>query len=137
MRWSELPLKPSSRMLRQFAGLWILFFGFLAWQAAGRGATTRAEILGVLATTVGPLGLLWPALMRPIFVVWLVLAFPIGWIVSRVLLLVLFFCVIYPMGVIFRLMGRDALQLRREPERSSYWMPKPEPKGLATYFRQF
>jgi hypothetical protein len=124
-------------MLRQFAGLWILFFGFLAWQAAWRGQATRAEILGVLAMTVGPLGLLWPAVIRPIFVAWLVLAFPIGWVVSRVLLFVLFFCVICPVGVVFRLMRRDALQLRRETQRKSYWMPKPEPNGLASYFRQF
>src|SRR5688572_30877719 len=91
MRWSDLPLNPSPRMLRQFAGLWIVFFGGLAaWRWFALGQPRAATVLAVLAVTIGPLGLLAPSVIRPIFVAWLALAFPIGWVVSRVILLALF-----------------------------------------------
>ena len=137
MRWSDLPLKPSTRMLREFSALWLVFFAALAlWQWFGREDHTRAFVFGGLAVTLGPIGLVAPAVMRPIFIAWLAAAFPIGWVVSRVLLLVLFFGVVTPIALVFRLKGRDILGLRRR-ETQSYWTPKPQPGGPAGYFRQF
>jgi hypothetical protein len=138
MRWSDLPLKPSPRMLRQFAGLWIVFFGLMAlWKWLGQDNTQTATILGALAVTVGPLGLVAPQAIRPIFIGWLVLAFPIGWVISRAVLLTLFFGVMFPIGVLFRAIGRDELKLRRMTGRESYWAAKAAPNGLESYFRQF
>jgi hypothetical protein len=137
MRWADLPLKPSRRMLRQFAALWIVFFGGVAaWQWFGRDHHTLATVYAVLAATVGPLGLASPAFIRPIYVTWLVAAFPIGWVVSRALLAILFFVIATPMAVLFRWRGRDVLALRRR-DVQSYWTAKPQPRGPASYFRQF
>jgi hypothetical protein len=136
MRWSDLPLKPSARMLRQFAGLWILFFGGLAVWNGWRQAETRALVFAVLALTVGPAGLIWPSANRPVFVGWLIVAFPIGWLVWRVLLVTLFGLMV-PVAVVFRLRGRDALGLRRRTDKASYWMPKPQAENLRSYLRQF
>ena len=78
---------PPTKTLRQFAGLWLVFFGGLAaWQGFVRRHATLAIVLAVLALTIGPLGLLWPRLIRPVFVAWMVLAFPIGWTVSQLML---------------------------------------------------
>jgi hypothetical protein len=137
MRWSDLPLTPSHRMLRQFAGLWMVCFaGLASWRWLAHGDAQSAALLAVLGLTLGPLGLLAPAVMRPIFVTWLVLAFPIGWVVSRVCLVVMFGFLVLPAGLIFRLSGRDVLQLRRQPSRDSYWATKPAPVDPASYFRQ-
>src|SRR5215470_13016087 len=126
MQWSDLPLKASEKMLRQFAALWIVFLGgAAAWRWLALGEPRAAIVLAVLAVTIGPLGLLAPSLIRPIWVAWLVVAFPIGWVVSRVVLVVLFLFVITPVALVFRLRGRDLLQLRRPSERSTYWTPKP------------
>ena len=136
MHWSDIPLHPSPRTLRRFACLWILFFGGLScWQGLHAGNETASLILGAIALSVGPLGLLAPRLLGPIFVAWMVLAFPFGWVVSRVLLAVVFYGVFTPVWLWFRLIGRDALSLRR-PERESYWTPKPAASGVREYFRQ-
>ena len=38
MQWSDIPFDPSRKTLRQFAGLWLVFFGGMAlWQALGAG----------------------------------------------------------------------------------------------------
>ena len=138
MQWSDLPLNPSDRTLRQFAGLCIAFFGgFAVWQYLGHSRTEFALVLAVLAITIGPLGLVFPRAVKPIFVAWLTLAFPIGWIVSRVLLMVLFWGVLTPIAVVTRLAGRDVLGLRRRSEVTTYWTPKEQPLGIRSYFRQY
>ena len=138
MRWSDLPVNPSRRMLRQFAGLWMLFFGALSvWNWTTLDRPTVAAAFLVMALTVGPAGLLFPAELRPIFVAWLVLAFPIGWLISKVFLALMFWGVLTPIGMLFRLAGRDLLQRRRPAEATTYWKPKPQAQGLGSYFREF
>ena len=138
MRWSDIPFDPSRATLRQFAGLWLVFFGGLAlWQGLVRGQTGLAALFAVLALTIGPLGLLRPGWVRPIYVGWMVLAFPIGWTVSQVMLALMFYGLFTPIGLVFRLLGRDALHRARRPGVESYWTPKPAPAGPKSYFRQF
>ncbi len=138
MQWSDIPFRPATRTLRQFAGLWILFFSFGAvWQALVRGHNTAAVVLGLLAIIVGPVGLAWPRLIRPIFVGWMVLVFPIGWVVSKAMLAVLFYGLFTPIGLLFRQLGRDPLARRRRPELQSYWAPKALPDDPKRYLRQF
>ena len=138
MQWSDLPLNPSTRTLRQFAGLWILFMGGLAlWQYTVHARTGLAGVLAVLAVTVGPVGLAFPRLIKPVFVTWLTLAFPIGWVVSRIILMILFWGVITPIAVVMRLSGRDVLGLRRQPGTTTYWTTKERPLAVRSYFRQF
>ena len=55
--------------------------------------------------------------MRLIYVGWMVLAFPIGWTVSQVMLALMFFGLFTPIGLVFRLIGRDPLQ-RTRPART-------------------
>ena len=43
MRWSDIQFNPPRKTLRQFAGLWLVFFGGMAlWQALVRGRTGLA-----------------------------------------------------------------------------------------------
>ena len=138
MRWSDIPFHPSRATLRQFAGLWLVFFGGLAlWQGLVRGQTGLATLCAVLALTIGPLGLIRPGWIRPIYVGWMILAFPIGWTVSQVMLALMFYGLFMPIGLLFRLLGRDPLHRARRPGVESYWTPKPAPAGPKSYFRQF
>ena len=63
--------------------------------------------------------------------------FPIGWAVSEVILALLFFGLFTPMGMILRLLGRDALGRRQKESPSTCWTPKPVPARAQSYFRQF
>ena len=51
----------------------------------------------------------------------------IGWVVSRGILLVVFYGVLTPLGALYRLIGRDVLQLKPDPGRESYWAPRDAP----------
>ena len=65
MQWLDIPRQPSARILRQFAALWIVFFGLLAvWQGWAKDRPLAALLLAVLALSLGPLGLVKPALVQ-------------------------------------------------------------------------
>jgi hypothetical protein len=136
MQWSDVIAPKPDRLLRQFAGLTLAVFGTLAlWRVASgnRGGATVA--LAAFALTVGGAGLWKPAAIRPLFQAWMILAFPLGWVVSNVMLAVLFFGVFTPIAVVFRLIGRDALERRRRAA-ASYWRTGPAAADPRDYFRQ-
>jgi hypothetical protein len=82
-------------------------------------------------------GLVWPQSIKPIYTVWMVAVFPIGWLVSLILLAVVYYGVVTPIAVLFRLIGRDSLQRHSPPEGGSYWQPKPAPQDPGRYLRQY
>jgi Saxitoxin biosynthesis operon protein SxtJ len=138
MRWSDIQFDPPRTTLRQFAGLWLAFFGGMAlWQALVRGHATAGLCLAALALAIGLPGLARPEWLRPIYVGWMVLAFPIGWTISQLMLGLMFFGLFTPIGLVFRLIGRDPLQRARRDGVESYWTPKPAPADLRRYFKQF
>jgi hypothetical protein len=125
-------------MLRQFAGLWIIFFASLAYvNGALRANTSLALTFAALAVTIGPLGLILPRAIRPVFVGWMLLAFPIGWTVSHLLLAVLYYGVFTPVGLFFRLSGRDALEQCYRPDQATYWVPLERSDDAVRYFQPF
>jgi len=92
--------------------------------------------LGGAGVGLGALGFGWPAALRPLFTAWMVVAFPIGWTVSRVLLAAVYFLLFTPLAILFRIQRRDAL--RRPPSSvASYWLAKAPMSDSARYFRQF
>lgn len=132
-----LNLRPDNRMLRQFGGLCALVFGGAGlWSAATTGFEARAVILLAVGIGGGFLGLLRPSLLRPVFVGWMMLAFPIGWLVSHLLLGLLFFGVFTPVGLLLRTLGKDSLRLQRGNATSS-WQDRTQETDLKRYLRQY
>jgi Saxitoxin biosynthesis operon protein SxtJ len=136
VHWADLPLTPSTRTLRQFGGLLVVFVIVVAARRWLAGEVTTALTLLSIAGAVGILAASAPSLLRPVFVASLVVAFPIGWVVSRLILFLLFAAVITPVALLIRMSGRDVLHLRR-PTDTSYWTSKPAAPDLVSYFRQF
>ena len=70
------------------------------------------------------LGFILPSVLRPIYKIWMLLAFFIGGIVSRVILTVLFYVVLTPTGLVLRLFGKDVLDQKFDKRQESYWVKK-------------
>jgi hypothetical protein len=136
MQWSDVVKPPSRKTLREFAGLFlVVFLALAAWRWFRGEHDAWAVGLAVVAVLVGGVGLIAPALMRPIFTGWMMAAFPIGWMVARLSLALTFFGVVTPTAWLLRVGGRDPLQLRRRA-RGTYWTGKTQPASKREYFRQ-
>jgi hypothetical protein len=137
MRWKDITFQPSVTVLRQFSACWLLFFGCsAAWQQFAKNSSNSAAILAVVAVLIGVPGLLRPMLVRWVFVSAMIAAFPIGWVVSKVLVGLIFYLLFTPIALIFRAFGRDALYLKR-PAGESYWLEKKPAANAASYLKQF
>lgn len=137
MNWKDVTAPTSVTMLRQFGLLSLAVFGgWGAWRVyQGQQGTLTVGLIAA-GVALGALGLVRPAALRPIFTGWMIIAFPIGWTVSRIVLGAMFFFLFAPLALIFRLIGRDALLLRRASRSAgSYWSRVPE-ASADSYFRQ-
>lgn len=137
VNWFHLPLKPTPRVLRQFAATWLVFFLAAATlQMFLRHRVTAGAVLAAIAL-IGLLGLLKPTAVRWLFVTATVVAFPIGWVVTQVVLAIMFYVVLTPLALVFRWRGRDELQLRRRPEQISFWIARHPERDVKRYLKQF
>jgi hypothetical protein len=137
MQWTDVTQAPSRRTLRQFAVLClVLAGGAAAWRWRNGTGDATTVVLAVLGAGIGVLGLVAPGAIRPVFTGWMVAAFPIGWVVSRIAMGLLFYGMFTPVALVCRLMKRDVLQRRRQA-KATYWTPKAGPSDAAEYFRQF
>jgi len=128
---------PSRRELRQFAGLWLGVFGLIGvWKLYRSGGAAGGPWV-ITAVGLGVPGLIWPILVRPVYVGWMALAFPIGWTVSHLLLGLIYFGVITPIGLILRATGTDPMQRCFEPDAATYWVEHRTGDDKSRYFRQF
>lgn len=134
----EMNWQPSSRDLRVFAFVQLIVAAVGAWLLHRRLEWDLAALalLG-LSLILLVAGLVRPQILQPLFVGWMLAAFPIGWVMSHLLLAVVYFGIVTPIGVLLRWRGRDALQLKPDESQSSYWNVRPVPPAPSQYFRQF
>ena len=127
MNWADIDVHPDRRKLRQFAAL-LTAIGIL-FAAFARPAWIFVAVYGALSILV-------PRIAYPAYVALTVATFPIGWGVSRLLLGIVFYAVIMPIGLVQRLIRRDALHLR-EHDAPTYWRKAEASSDPASYLRQF
>ncbi len=63
--------------------------------------------LGFLLVT-----LLWPLFFKPLAYIWFGLSKALGWLMSRIIVSLLFYILVTPVGIVRRMMGKDTLQLK-------------------------
>lgn len=130
---------PSRRQLNQFGFVWLGFvalFGVIAWFKLGSPGLARG--LWLAAVVVPVIGWLVPAFMRLVFVGMSYLAWPIGFVVSHVVLAAVYYLVLTPIGLIMRLFGYDPMRRGFDREAASYWVERPAATAdPRRYFRQF
>lgn len=143
----EINWQPDEGTLRQFG--WIALGGFLlvallAWNewlvfgfGLGEARTTVAGAFAGLGVLSALFSLIAPKANKPIFLGLTLLSYPIGFVLSYVIMGFLFFGLITPLGLLFRLIGKDPLNRRYDPAAKTYWTdPRPR-RDKASYFRQF
>ena len=129
---------PTPRELKIFGVLFAAFFalvgGLVWWQS---GSRTAGLIVWAAAGLVLLVFVLVAPTRRPIYLAWSYVLYPVGYLVTLVLMGVVYYLVITPTGLLLRLFGRDPLSRKFLPGAASYWIRRKEDANLDRYFRQF
>jgi len=128
---------PERKQLRQFAGIWFpAFCALLGWMIGKKtGHWSAVELAWGVCGVQALAGLFYPPSIRPVFVGLILATFPIGWVVSHILLGVIFYGIVTPLGLVLRITGHDPLQLRL-PAGNSLWKTPVGKTDPSSYLRQ-
>ncbi len=134
----ELNWSPDHKTLKQFGLIGLLGFpgggavAYWVWQMP-----TLAVVLAGLGVAVWLLSMIHAPSVRYVYVAMSVAAYPIGFVVSHTVLAAVYYLLFTPMGLVFKLIGRDALERRLDRESATYWQPHPAANSTDRYFKQF
>jgi len=104
-----------------------IFCAIGLWPAVFRGAGVRLWLIGLAVALVVP-ALVAPRMLAPAHRVWMALGAALGWVNTRIVLSLVFFGLITPMGLVMRLTRHDPMQRAFDPDATTYRVPcKPRP----------
>ena len=116
---SKGPKNPERSFGISVGGVLIAIAAFLVW----RGRVFNAEILGGVGFVLVSLGLTQPKLLKWPSYVWWKFAMALGYVNARIILSVAFLLVLTPLGLIWRVIGKDPLSQKRKNWPG--WSPYP------------
>ena len=110
----------------------LIIAGFLFWKEK-----ESFQILLTFGVTLCILGIAIPFILKPIYWVWMIFATILGWIMTRVILSLLFYMILTPIGLISRLFGKQFLELKWNKTDSTYWNYRSKRLNRESYEKQF
>ncbi len=148
MSMIEINFKPGRKQLRAFGligaaittalACWVFWRGsFFGFEISASASRTTSYVLWCSAGLLLAMSVVFPKLLHPVYVGLTVVTLPIGFVMSYVVMGIVFFGVFTPIALVFRLIGRDSLNRKIEPEAETYWVPRQDVKDVGRYFRQF
>jgi hypothetical protein len=122
---------------RSFGLVFAAFFaiiGLLPWLQS-----RPAQLWAIaVATAFACAALLAPIVLRPLNRAWFLFGTVLHRLMNPVVMSVIFYGAVLPTAVLLRLLGKDLLSLKREPQSSSYWIvrkpPAPAPGSMTKQF---
>jgi hypothetical protein len=128
---SELALlNTEQKELRNFGflmgGVLSIVCGIILWKR-GLPPTTLAIVMAIGASAFLLIGATLPRALRPVYILWMALAIVLGFIMTRVILTLVFFLVVTPIGLVMRMIGKDPLTKGADPSADTYWIPRTYP----------
>lgn len=138
--WQEFKeIKSGKKDLRQFGlvvgGILAVLGGLLLWRH--RPAYPYLLVPGFVLVA---LGAAVPQVLLPIQKAWMVLSIIIGFFVSRLILVLIFYAILTPMGLVMKILGKDILDERIDKTKKSYWVERSitaEDKDITSYENQY
>ncbi len=134
----EIRWDADQKFLRQFAALFVLFFAIVGGlHYYNHGTLQVPAILWTIGTVIGVTGFIYTPFIRWVYLGWMIAIYPIAWTVSVVILAIVLYLVVTPIGLIMRMIGRDPLHREFDSEAATYWVPRRQVSDTSRYFRQF
>lgn len=129
-------LKVTTKTLKEFGflvgGIFCALAVFSQWKGHGHAVFFAVPGIALLVPAF-----VCPGILRRPYLGWMTLAFMMGWVMTRVILSILFFLVILPVSLFARLTGTRFLDLNMNRKKETYWEKKKVSEVSNPYERQF
>jgi hypothetical protein len=102
-----------------------------------RGSMTAIGCAAAVGGVLAAMGMLRPRWLRPLLTMSNAVTKLVVIIVHEAVLLFAYYLVFVPVGLAFRLIGRDVLHLKIDRSATTYWHEKKRPGGASSYFRRW
>ena len=79
------------------------------------------ELIVLLGIAFIGLGLGMPIFLKPFYLIWMVFAVILGWFMTRLILIILFYFILTPIGLVGKLFGKNFLGNNFNSSANSYW----------------
>jgi cytochrome b subunit of formate dehydrogenase len=127
----------SKSALRKFGltvgGVLLLLSAFLFWK--DKSSFVYFAVPGGL---LAALGLIAPTLLKPVNRVWMTFAVIMGFVMTRVILTVIYFGMFTPIALVLKVLGKDLLEEGWDKNATSYWVKRtPQPYDRSESERMF
>jgi hypothetical protein len=133
-----IPTNPDKPTLSQFSEAWMFALGMLAApMTLWRGYPTTSLILWLVAVLGRIVGLVRPQWLRWVFVGLMLITWPMGWVVSNLVLAIVYYGVLTPIGLLRRLRRPDPLGRKLDRSASTHWADVRPNTRQDRHFRQF
>lgn len=113
-------IKSGKKEIREFGltiGTILVILGLVAlWR--GKEIAPYFLTVGIF---FGVFGLIFPCALKPLQKIWMTFSLVVSFFMSRVIISILFFVVLTPIGLIMRLLRKDILDQKQDKSRESYW----------------
>lgn len=134
-------IKSDKRALRSFGlvvgSVLLIIVGISFWRR-GFVLTSLAEIVAVVGLGLIIIGLVLPKVLLPLQKIWMALAVVLGFVMTRVLLTLVFALIVTPIGLALRLLRKDPLSKHPDSTLDTYWIEKDDnhkdPHLLTKYY---
>ena len=94
----------------------LLISGFLFWKEK-----ESFQIFLAIGITLFLTAIAIPAVLKPVYWMWMIFGIILGWIMTRVILSLLFYVVFTSIGLTSRFFGKQFLDLNWDKSKESYW----------------
>jgi saxitoxin biosynthesis operon SxtJ-like protein len=122
---------------RSFGIVFTVVFAMMGLAPLIAGHAIRVWSLALAAVFLA-IALLMPAVLSPLNRLWLQLGLLLHRLVNPVVMAMMYFGAIVPMGLLLRILGKDLLRLRLDPQATTYWIARqpagPKPESMSKQF---
>ena len=113
-------MRKDNKAIRDFG----ILIGFILLFIAGilfyKERDLNLPIIALGISFIG-LGLVIPIFLKPFYLIWMVFAVILGWFMSRLILVILFYFILTPIGLVGKLFGKNFLGNNFNSSANSYW----------------
>jgi len=113
-------IKTNKEEIRKFGfligGVLIAISIFMLWKTFN-----QYQLVFIIGISFVLMGYFIPRILKPIYIIWMTFATILGWIMTRVILTILFYLIVTPIGLIARIFGVKFLDLSWNENVKTYW----------------